>query len=112
MRALKYEGTPVEVALGLKENGNELVKLKRWKDAKDLYTQALGMLHKSSSVHATTVEVDANSEYRSPEPLNPQQKKSVEEACYINRALCNLELSTKPPQTPPQTPTITLLILL
>jgi hypothetical protein len=96
MRALKYEGTPVEVALGLKENGNELVKLKRWKDAKGLYTQALGVLHKSSSGHAP-VEGGENSEFRSPEPVSPQQEKSIEEACYINRALCNLELSMKSP---------------
>lgn len=92
MRALKYEGTPGEIAVGLKENGNELVKLKKWKEAKDLYTQALGVLHKSHQAQ-TAAETTESSEDANVEQANPQQEKSIEEACYINRALCNLELS-------------------
>ncbi len=92
IRALKYEGTPAEVALGLKENGNELVKVKRWKDAKDLYTQALGVLHKSQH-EPTTAATSPNPQGANLEQANTQQEKSIQEACYINRALCNLELS-------------------
>lgn len=89
MRALKYEGTPVEIALGLKNDGNEMAKLKRWKEAKDLYTQALGMLHKSHRASASAEPTRTSSTA----PEKSQQEKSIEEACYVNRALCNLELS-------------------
>lgn len=105
MRALKYEGTPVEVALGLKQNGNELAGLKRWKEAKDVYTQALGILHKSHRA-PTPAESTETSEGANTEPGKSQQEKSIEEACYVNRALCNLELSTKLPVGPESPTTI------
>lgn len=89
MRALKYEGTPVEIALGLKQDGNESARLKRWKEAKELFTQALGVLHKSH-LTPTTTELDGLAEDAH---VKTQQEKSIEEACYVNRALCNLELS-------------------
>ena len=96
MRALKYEGTPAEVALGLKDNGNELVRLKRWKEAKNLYTEALVVLHKSPNHDVPTVsEPTEFSGVTNAKQSNSQQEKLIEEACLINRALCNLELSMK-----------------
>lgn len=83
IRALQYEGTRSEVALGFKENGNEMVKVKRWKDGKEFYTQALGVLHKESKQDPKS-DTDQGAEI--------QKEKKIEEACYINRALCNLEL--------------------
>ena len=73
-----------------------MVRAKMWKDGRDFYTQALGVLHKASkypksdekpgaSDHDLGLETEAESDI--------QQEKSVEEACYVNRALCNLELS-------------------
>ena len=95
MRALKYEGTPLEIALGLKQDGNELAGLKRWKEAKDVYTQALGVLHKSQRT-PTPAESIGISEVATLEQVSSQREKSIEEACYVNRALCNLELSMTP----------------
>ena len=89
MRALKYEGTPVEIALGLKQDGNESARLKRWKEAKELFTQALGVLRKS---HQTSTSAELN-ETSDAAQGKAQEEKSIEEACYVNRALCNLELS-------------------
>ena len=89
MRALKYEGTPVEIALGLKQDGNESARLKRWKEAKELFTQALGVLHKSHQA-PTAAETTGSSDDAQ---AKSRQEKSIEEACYVNRALCNLELS-------------------
>ncbi|MCJ1463049.1 hypothetical protein MMC07_001653 [Pseudocyphellaria aurata] len=83
IRALQYEGPRSEVALGFKENGNEMVKAKRWKDGKEFYTQALGVLHKESNQDSTS-GLDQVAEI--------QKQKKIEEACYVNRALCNLEL--------------------
>lgn len=82
---MQYEGTRSEVALGFKENGNEMVKVKRWKDGKEFYTQALGVLHKESKQDPKS-DTDQGAEI--------QKEKKIEEACYINRALCNLELRT------------------
>lgn len=87
MRALQYEGSRSEVAIGFKENGNEMVKAKRWKDGKELYTQGLGVLHKESKQDPKS-DPDQEAEI--------QKEKKIEEACYINRALCNLELRTSP----------------
>lgn len=87
IRALQYEGPRSEVALGFKENGNEMARAKRWKDGKDFYTQALGVLHKESN-HDPTSAMNQGAEI--------QKEKKIEEACYINRALCNLELRTSP----------------
>lgn len=94
MRALKYEGTPVEIALGLKQDGNEAAKLKRWKEAKDLFTQALGVLRKSHQAPTTSAEFNETSKEAA--QGKSQEEKSIEEACYVNRALCNLELSMNP----------------
>lgn len=102
MRALKYEGTPAEVALGLKDNGNELVRLKRWKDAKDLYTEALGVLRKNHNAPTMKSEVSNTLGVAKTAQSNAQQEKSIEEACLINRALCNLELSMNPLTIPQQ----------
>lgn len=93
MRALKYEGTPVEIALGLKQDGNEAARLKRWKEAKQLFTQALGVLRKSHQAPTSTEPVERSESAQE----KSQEEKSIEEACYVNRALCNLELSMVDP---------------
>lgn len=64
-----------------------MVKAKRWKDGKDFYTQALGVLHKESKQDPIS-DTDQGAEI--------QKEKTIEEACYINRALCNLELRAFP----------------
>lgn len=96
IRALQYEGSRAEVALGFKERGNEMVKAKMWKDGRDLYTQALGVLHKASKYPKSDEKAGASDDELGLETeaeSDIQQEKSVEEACYVNRALCNLELS-------------------
>ena len=85
---MKYEGTRAEIALGLKENGNEMVKAKRWKEAKDFYSQALRALHEDQATNS-----GKNTGEDSDPEAEVQKEKEVEEACYVNRALCNLSLS-------------------
>lgn len=95
MRALQYEGTPAEIVQGFKEQGNEMAKAKRWRDGKEFYTKGLAVLcekHKGSSEaphEFLAVQTDADNE----DGLRKEQE--LEEACYVNRALCNLELSTR-----------------
>ncbi|KAI4178466.1 MAG: hypothetical protein LQ346_007437, partial [Caloplaca aetnensis] len=81
LRALQYEGTRAEVAQGFKERGNEMVAEKRWKDAKEFYTKGILAL-RSPLKEGAAVEDEAEK----------AKERAVEEACYINRALCNLEL--------------------
>lgn len=85
LRALQYEGTPAEVALGFKERGNEMVAEKRWKDAKEFYTKGILALRAPPKEGAPPDD-----------EVEKAKERRVEEACYINRALCNLELRTLP----------------
>lgn len=96
IRALQYEGSRSEVALGFKERGNEMVQAKRWKDGRDLYTQALEVLHKSPQrppPNKGPKPSELDQELKTEKETDTRQEKAIEEACYVNRALCNLELS-------------------
>ncbi|MCJ1228762.1 hypothetical protein MMC12_005425 [Toensbergia leucococca] len=80
MRALLYEGTRAEIAQGFRERGNEMAKAKKWADGKELYSKGLAALGVERK------EGEANGE------AEDRKEVEIEEACYINRALCNLEL--------------------
>lgn len=75
-----------------------MVKEKRWKDAKEFYTQGLGALSRKVDTSEKSIgdEEKADVEPASEEGKEAERlkEKNVEEALYINRALCNLELST------------------
>ena len=88
MRALQYEGTPSENAQSFKEQGNEIVKAKRWKDGQEFYSKALLILQKSRLDRKGKTPEDADEE------LEVLKEAQLEETCLVNRALCNLELST------------------
>lgn len=94
LRALQYEGTPAEVAEGFKEQGNEVVKMKRWKDGKEFYTKGLAVLAQRKKIRSlkSPDETGEKPSFAEDEAEIGKQKE-LEEACYINRALCNLELS-------------------
>ena len=66
LRALAYEGPPLEIATNFKVQGNEAFREKRYRDALGFYTQGLA---------AKCGDPD------------------LEEALLLNRAACNLELS-------------------
>ena len=93
MRALQYEGTPAEIAQGFKEQGNEMVKVKRWKDGKEYYTKAVAVLINSSHPSTSIVEEVAESPSDRGKEEGAEEEKILLEACFVNRALCNLELS-------------------
>jgi hypothetical protein len=82
LQALQNEGTRGEVASSFKGQGNEAVQELKWIDAKEFYTKAIAVI---------TAKVD---KWEAPE--DPVEEaallRKLEEACYINRALCNLEL--------------------
>jgi hypothetical protein len=95
LKALAYEGTRAEVAQNFREQGNDHARAKNWRDAKGYYDQALAALKKANfkpqdpeegEAEIDVVEIDEEKERA--------KEREIEEATYINRALCNLELST------------------
>lgn len=91
LKALAYEGTRAEVAENFRQQGNECARAKQWGDAKEFYDKAIAALKAppkndpdpEHGPQVIEVEVDEEEEQR--------KEKAVEEACYVNRALCNLE---------------------
>ena len=64
-----------------------MVKAKNWGDAKEFYTKGIAVL--SKKIGATEGVASSTSE----DGLGEVEKqKVIEEACYVNRALCHLEL--------------------
>ena len=69
-----------------------MTKAKRWKDGKEFYSKGIAVLTQkritSKKQPASSIEESRNSE-----GVDEIEERALEEACYINRALCNLELS-------------------
>lgn len=83
IRAIQNEGTRAEVAQNFREQGNESAKAKLWRDGKEFYTKGIAVVNAKED------------KWDKPKDVNEEQRmvRQVGEACYINRALCNLELS-------------------
>jgi len=119
LKALAYEGTKAEVAGNFREQGNECARVKRWGDAREFYDKGLAVLKDVKA--APEVEkkerrdggegpaevdwLDREGHHRREEEevvdeeAEREKERVIEEACYVNRALCNLELSTYDPST-------------
>lgn len=89
MRALQYEGTPGEIAQGFKEQGNEMAKARKWKDGQQFYTKGIAVLVQERQRRGGLPDPKSAGD----EDGEIRQQVNIEEACYVNRALCNLELS-------------------
>ena len=73
-----------------------MVKEKRWKDAKEFYSKGITALKQMSS-DPENEEQQVGKQIKDgeePEEAEIAKERKVEEACYVNRALCNLELRT------------------
>lgn len=96
LRALAYEGTRAEIAQNFREQGNDHARAKNWRDAKGYYDQALAALRnpnvKPRGEDGEEAEMDVVGELDEEEER--KKEREIEEASYVNRALCNLELST------------------
>ena len=97
MRALQYEGTRAEIAQNFREQGNEMARAKRWKDGKEYYTKGLAALKQLQFIRPSAEDTGFQSTQDLEPEVEAKKEKEIEEACYINRALCNLELRTVPP---------------
>lgn len=98
MKALAYEGTRYEVAENFRQQGNECARAKQWTDAKEFYDKAIAALKgpqtkpdpDADAAGGQVIEVELDEEEEA------KKEKVVEEASYVNRALCNLEKSELP----------------
>ncbi|KAK7927809.1 tpr repeat protein [Apiospora marii] len=105
LKAMAYEGSPLEVATDFKNKGNECFKVKGWWDAKEFYTKAIQVLAVEERKRAaaakgealpdappttTSVAEEEKGEVVGEEEIQEQRK--VLEASYVNRAACQLEL--------------------
>jgi tetratricopeptide (TPR) repeat protein len=88
LKALAYEGTPLEVGAGFKERGNECFKEKSWKDAKEFYTKAINVLLVEVRKRQKATPAEAKAEDKE----ETKKEIGVLEACLVNRAACHLEL--------------------
>jgi hypothetical protein len=94
LRALAYEGTPLEVASDFKERGNECFREKKWNDAKEFYSKGILVLvaeeRKRRGYDLQGRKTDtASLEPESEEEITKQ--RSMLESLYVNRAACHLE---------------------
>lgn len=87
IRALQHEGTRGEAALNFREQGNEAAKVKDWKNAKEYYNKGLAVLNVKPGSEQDKWEKPKD------EKEEERMQREAREACLINRALCNLELS-------------------
>jgi hypothetical protein len=98
MKALAYEGTRYEVAENFRQQGNDCARAKQWNDAKEFYDKAIAAL--KGPQRTPDPEADAEGgqviEVELDEEEEAKKEKVVEEASYVNRALCNLEKSKSP----------------
>ncbi|KAF2477808.1 TPR repeat protein-like protein [Lindgomyces ingoldianus] len=88
LKALAYEGTRAEIAENFRQQGNECARAKQWASAKEFYDKAITALKASPQARdledrPKDVEIAVDEEAKA--------EKDIEEACHVNRALCNLE---------------------
>ena len=98
MKALAYEGTRYEVAENFRQQGNECARAKQWNDAKEFYDKAIAALKGPQRKPDPDADAEGGQviEVELDEEEEAKKEKVVEEASYVNRALCNLEKSELP----------------
>lgn len=90
LKALAYEGTPLEVGADFKDQGNECFRVKRWADAKEFYTKGVLVLAAEERKRVRgEPHLQADPEI-SEEDVKAQ--RVMLESLYVNRAACHLEL--------------------
>jgi len=115
LKALAYEGTVGEVAGNFREQGNECARAKQWTDARQYYDKALAVVKHGVPKPEVNEALQFGDDEAPPqvdwlenkpedgagevkEEVDPiveaKKEREIEEACFVNRALCNLELST------------------
>ncbi|KAI9733831.1 MAG: hypothetical protein M1818_007098 [Claussenomyces sp. TS43310] len=90
-KALAYEGTPSEVALNFKEQGNECFKAKKWADAKEFFTKGIQVLQGEQRKRASATVKEGETPVSADEQ-EIREELAILEASLSNRAACHLKL--------------------
>lgn len=90
MKALAYDGSRVEVAENFREQGNDCARAKQWQDAKEFYGKAIQSMKAPQKMKD---DAPGEVEYQVDEETDAKKERVIEEASYVNRALCHLEKS-------------------
>jgi hypothetical protein len=69
-----------------------MAKAKMWKDGKEFYGKGIALLTQKGPEQGDN---ESSTDMHDVTQEDAQKMKEIEEACYINHALCNLELSTE-----------------
>jgi hypothetical protein len=93
LKALAYEGTRAEIAENFRQQGNDHARAKQWTDAKEFYDKAIAALKGPQNNPDPDAEGPKVIEVELDEAEEAAKERATEEACYVNRALCNLEKS-------------------
>ena len=70
-----------------------MVKLKRWKDGQEFYTKGITILAQQKRERIKLSKGAEGPVSENEEEAEFQKQRRLDEACHVNRALCNLELS-------------------
>lgn len=99
LRALAYEGTPLEVASDFKDRGNECFREKKWGDAREFYSKGILVVaaeerrRRGYDLQGRRVDPTQVPEGGEPDTEEEVQKqRAVLESLYVNRAACHLEV--------------------
>lgn len=93
LKAIAYEGTRAEIAQNFRNQGNECVKFKQYLDAREFYAKAIAALKGPQHPQEPDEELPDQRVVEIDEEAEESKERAIEEACYTNRALCNLEMS-------------------
>jgi hypothetical protein len=100
LKTLAYDGTRAENADNFRNQGNDCVKQKQFQDAREFYSKAIQAL-KAPPQQPPAADEPHQGGARVVEILDEEEEarkeRAIEEACYANRALCNLEMSITSP---------------
>lgn len=92
LKALAYEGTRAEIAQNFREQGTDIIRTSRkYADAREFYSKAITALRSpppepDPEAGPSVIEIDDEAEAK--------KEREIEEVCLVNRALCNLEMSS------------------
>lgn len=97
LKAIAYEGTRAEIASNFRDQGNECVRSKQYLDAREFYNKAIQALKGPIQPQEPDEELSDQRIVEIDEETEEKKERAIEEACYANRALCNLEMSITAP---------------
>lgn len=87
LRAMNYEGNPTDMITNFKNQGNDLFKIKNYKDARTFYQRGLDIDAENYNPDEDTLEIEEGAQ-----PFDINEFNSIKSVVYSNKAACELSL--------------------